>query len=68
MKLKSCVSVATGERTNVIEIPDQDLEGVSQRGREEMFAEHLQIHIDNSIDSWWEVVEEAKASKKSKGD
>lgn len=58
VKLKLIVAVGRCHRTEEVEIPDEDLEGLDEKGREKVFTEYLDEHVSNNVDAWWEVVEE----------
>jgi hypothetical protein len=58
VKLKLGVAVGLCQKIDVVEIPDEDVEGLSDKAQEEMFSEWLEGHVSNHVNSWWEVVAE----------
>jgi hypothetical protein len=46
------------DKTEVITIPDEDVEGLDERGVERLLDQELEDWIWNYVESWWEIVEE----------
>jgi hypothetical protein len=63
MKVKLVVGTDTmeSECEEIVDVPDENLAGLNQDGREKLFGEYLKAHIGHHVDAWWEVVEEESA-------
>ena len=58
MKIKVYLSIGyrTADRKDEIEIPNDELEGLDEHEREELFNTYLQEWADNYIETWYEEV------------
>ena len=57
LKLRLAIGFVNGNHEDYVEIPDEDLEGMSEEEKESYFEEIWQEWIWNYIDGGWEVVD-----------
>lgn len=57
LKLRLGIGFVNGNHEDYVEIPDEDLEGMSEEEKESYFEEIWQEWIWNYIDGGWEVVD-----------
>lgn len=56
MKIRGFISLGLQERSDELEIPDEDLKGLSSEEREKLIYEYLN-HMYQFIDLWYEVID-----------
>lgn len=58
MKVKVGLSIGfpAAQKTSVIEIPDEELEGKSQEEKEEIINEYVRSWAEDHIETWWTAI------------
>jgi hypothetical protein len=58
MKLEVHLSIGypTADCEDTLDIPDEELEGLNEAEKEELFNTYLQEWADNYIETWWKEV------------
>ena len=56
IKLHLTIGYPTADQEGEIEIPDEELEGLSDEEEEELINPYLQEWADNYIETWYEEV------------
>lgn len=56
-RLRVGVSIGYGSREEVLEIPEENLEGLTEEERQEYFDDEHKAWLSNYLDAWWEVEE-----------
>lgn len=58
MRIEVWMSVGYGSRRIEVEVPDEDLEGLSEQQREEVFEEYAQGELHNYLEYGWKEIGE----------
>jgi hypothetical protein len=60
MKIKACLSIgyADARQEEVLEIADEDLDGMTESQKDDYLRVYVQEWADNYIENWYEIIEE----------